>query len=88
MNVLAKDLEMLKATHPADPEAFEISVNGKVYTDRKEGGKALTDALYSGKDRCSRRGVLRLQDRHETHDDADDGAGSHRSPPRDSTNTA
>ena len=47
---IAKDLEMLKATHPADPEAFEISVNGKVYKDRKEGGKALTDALYSGKD--------------------------------------
>lgn len=46
---IAKDLEMLKATHPADPEAFEISVNGKVYTDKKEGGKALMDALHSGK---------------------------------------
>ena len=46
---IAKDLEMLKATRPADPEAFEISVNGKVYTDKKEGGKALMDALHSGK---------------------------------------
>ena len=47
---IAKDLEMLKATHPADAEDFSISVNGKVYTDKKEGGKALMDALHSGKD--------------------------------------
>ena len=40
---------MLKTRRSADPEAFEISVNGKVYTDKKEGGKALTDALYGGK---------------------------------------
>ena len=44
-----KDLEMLKTRRPADPEAFEISVNGKVYLGRKEGGKALMDALYGGK---------------------------------------
>ena len=46
---VGKDIEMAKAIRPADPEAFEISVNGKVYTDKKEGGKALMDALYSGK---------------------------------------
>ena len=46
---IGKDLEMLKTRRPADPEAFEISVNGKVYLGRKEGGKALTDALYGGK---------------------------------------
>ena len=46
---VTKDIEMTKAIRPADPEAFEISVNGKVYTDKKEGGKALMDALYSGK---------------------------------------
>ena len=40
---------MTKSIRPADPEAFEISVSGKVYTDKKEGGKALMDALYSGK---------------------------------------
>ena len=46
---IGKDLEMLKTTRPADTEDFSISVNGKIYTDRKEGGKALLDALYSGK---------------------------------------
>ena len=46
---IGKDLEMLKSTRPTDPEEFSISVNGKVYTDKKEGGKALLDALYSGK---------------------------------------
>ena len=46
---IGKDLEMLKTRRPADPEAFEIGVNGKVYTDRKEGGKSLMDALYGGK---------------------------------------
>ena len=40
---------MLETSRLADPEAFVISVNGTVYTDRKEGGKALMDALYSGK---------------------------------------
>ena len=46
---IGKDLEMLKSTRPTNPEDFSISVNGKVYTDKKEGGKALLDALYSGK---------------------------------------
>ena len=46
---IGKDFEMLKTRRPADPEAFEISVNGTVYTDKKEGGKALTDALYASK---------------------------------------
>ncbi len=46
---VGKDLEMLKSTRPADAEDFSISVNGKVYLGRKEGGKALLDALYSGK---------------------------------------
>ena len=46
---IGKDLEMLKTSRPADPEAFEISVNGTIYTDKKEGGKALTDALYASK---------------------------------------
>ncbi len=46
---IGKDLEMLKTRRPADPEAFEIGVNGKVYLGRKEGGKALMDALYGGK---------------------------------------
>ncbi len=43
------DIASLEQNKPANPEAFEISVNGKVYTDKKEGGKALTDALYSSK---------------------------------------
>lgn len=43
------DLMHLQASKPEDPEAFEISVNGKVYADRKEGGKALTEALYKSK---------------------------------------
>ena len=46
---VGKDLEMLKSMRPADTEDFSISVNGKIYTDKKEGGKALLDALYSGK---------------------------------------
>ena len=46
---IGKDFEMLKTRRPADPEAFEISVNRKVYTDKKEGGKVLMDALYGGK---------------------------------------
>ena len=40
---------MLKSTRPTNPEDFSISVNGIVYTDKKDGGKSLTDALYSGK---------------------------------------
>ena len=46
---VGKDLEMLKSMRPADAEDFSISVNGKIYMDKKEGGKALMDALYSGK---------------------------------------
>ena len=46
---VGKDIGMLETSRLADPEAFVISVNGTVYTDRKEGGKALMDALYSGK---------------------------------------
>lgn len=41
------DNEHLNKSKPDNPEAFEISVNGKTYTDKKEGGRALTDALYS-----------------------------------------
>lgn len=36
---VTKDLEMTKAIRPADPEAFEISVNGKVYTNKKRAEK-------------------------------------------------
>ena len=43
------DLMHLQASKPENPEAFEISVNGTVYTDRKEGGKALTEALFKSK---------------------------------------
>ncbi len=45
----ALDFMHLISSKPTNPEEFEISVNGKVYTDRKEGGKALTDALYASK---------------------------------------
>ena len=41
------DLMHLNSSKPTDP--FEISVNGKVYTDRKEGGKALTDTFFATK---------------------------------------
>ena len=43
------DMVRLRSVRPADTDAFTISVNGKVYTDKKEGGKALTDALYASK---------------------------------------
>lgn len=43
------DLMHLNNSKPANPETFVINVNGKVYTDKKEGGKALTDALYASK---------------------------------------
>jgi len=48
MERVTLDLMHLNSSKLADPEAFEISVNGKVYTDRKEGGKALTDAFFVG----------------------------------------
>ena len=38
---IGKDLEMLKTRRPADPEAFEIGVNGKVYTDKNARGGVL-----------------------------------------------
>lgn len=41
------DLMHLQSSKPSNPEAFEISVNGTIYTDKKEGGRALTDALYA-----------------------------------------
>lgn len=43
------DLMHMQSSKPENPEAFEISVNGTVYTDKKEGGKALTEALYKSK---------------------------------------
>ncbi len=43
------DLKHLQENKPQDPEAFALSVNGTVYTDKKEGGKALTEALYKSK---------------------------------------
>lgn len=43
-----RDIGLIPKTH-ADPEAFEISIHGTVYTDRKEGGKALLEALLASK---------------------------------------
>ncbi len=43
------DLAQINSSKPDTPDAFEISVNGTVYTDRKEGGKALTEALFGSK---------------------------------------
>ena len=43
-----KDFEKVKAITATNPK-FMISVNGTVYTDKKEGGNALMDALYAGK---------------------------------------
>ena len=42
-----EDTAMLKEAY--NPEVFEINVNGTVYTDKKEGGRALTEALYASK---------------------------------------
>ena len=41
-----KDLETLKA-HPREDDKFEITVKGRRYTARKEGGQALTEAIFS-----------------------------------------
>lgn len=41
-----KDLETLKA-HPREDDKFEITVKGKRYTARKEGGQALTEAIFT-----------------------------------------
>ena len=46
---LREDIATVKAKHSADPEQFSISVLGKVYTDRKEGGLALMNALHTNK---------------------------------------
>lgn len=43
------DLMHLQSSKPENPEAFEISVNGTVYMDKKEGGKALTEVLFKSK---------------------------------------
>lgn len=44
---LKEDKERLKEHF--DPDMFSINVNGVVYTDKKEGARALTDALYASK---------------------------------------
>lgn len=44
---LREDAERIKAGY--DPDVFTINVNGVAYTDRKDGGKALTDALHASK---------------------------------------
>ena len=42
-----EDAAMIKEKY--NPDVFEINVNGKVYTDKKEGGRALTEALYASR---------------------------------------
>lgn len=44
-----EDLSTIKACRPEDAEQFSIFVCGKRYTDKKEGGKALMDALFESK---------------------------------------
>ena len=46
---LREDIKTVKAKHSVDPEQFSISVLGKVYADRKEGGLALMNALHTNK---------------------------------------
>ncbi len=46
---LREDIATVKAKYSTNPEQFSISVMGKVYTDRKEGGLALLNALHSNK---------------------------------------
>jgi N12 class adenine-specific DNA methylase/primase-polymerase (primpol)-like protein len=43
------DLMHFESSKPSNPEEFKISVNGNEYTDKKEGGQALMDALYASK---------------------------------------
>lgn len=43
------DLMHFESSKPSNPEEFKISVNGTEYTDKKEGGQALMDALYASK---------------------------------------
>lgn len=44
---LREDIAMVRAEHNSDPEQFSISVLGRIYTDRKEGGLALLNALHT-----------------------------------------
>lgn len=44
---LREDTERIKANY--NPDVFSIDVNGVRYTDKKDGGRALTDALYASK---------------------------------------
>ncbi|MCI8412634.1 MAG: DEAD/DEAH box helicase family protein [Clostridia bacterium] len=44
-----EDLLTIKACRPEDADQFSILVCGKRYTDKKEGGKALMDALFESK---------------------------------------
>jgi N12 class adenine-specific DNA methylase len=46
---LREDIATVKAKYSTNPEQFSISVMGKVYIDRKEGGLALLNALHSNK---------------------------------------
>ena len=38
-----------RAAENYNPEVFSINVNGVIYTDKKEGARALTEALYASK---------------------------------------
>lgn len=44
---LREDIRVVKEKYNPDPEQFSISVMGKIYTDRKEGGLALLNALHA-----------------------------------------
>lgn len=44
---LREDTAHLKEAY--NPEVFQISVGGTIYTDKKEGARALTDTLYASK---------------------------------------
>ena len=46
---LREDIATVKEKHSADPEQFKISVMGKIYTERKEGGMALMNALQASR---------------------------------------
>lgn len=43
------DLMHYQSSKPSDPEEFKISVRGTEYSDKKDGGQALMDALYASK---------------------------------------
>ncbi len=44
---IEKDIERIKERY--NPEVFAISVAGNIYSDKKEGSKALTDTIYASK---------------------------------------